>query len=176
MKKLIKLSSKIVDKNPYWEYKKDVYKLPNQKEGEYFYVHSAGSVIIIAKMNNKFIFVKQFRYLNQRFSLEFPGGGINPEYSVMENALKELSEETGFTAKNNKIIGEFNPFIGVTDEMCYVIESDNLVQIDTKCDETEEIEVVYLTVKEIDAYINDKTIWNGQSIAAWTIYKNKYME
>lgn len=176
MKKFKKISSENVHKNPYWDYRKDIYVLPNQKEGSYYYVHSAGSVIIIAKLNDKFIFVHQFRYLNQRNSLEFPGGGINPEYSVLENAVKELSEETGFLSNKSVVIGSFNPYIGVTDEMCYVIESDKLEPIDTECDESEEIEVMYLTAQEIDAYIKDNSIWNGQTIAAWTIYKNKYME
>ncbi|MEI6089456.1 MAG: NUDIX hydrolase [bacterium] len=176
MKKLDRLSTEIVDKNPYWEYRKDIYILPNQKEGTYFYVHSAGSVIIIAKINDKFIFVKQFRYLNQRYSIELPGGGINPDYSIIENALKEFSEETGYTSKQNHIIGEFNPFIGVTNEMCYVIEADELELVSAIGDESEEIEVIYLTAEEVDSYIKNNSIWNGQTIAAWTIYKNKYME
>jgi len=59
MKKFAKVSTEIVDKNPYWEYRKDIYALPNQKEMPYFYVHSGGSVIILAKMNDKFILVNQ---------------------------------------------------------------------------------------------------------------------
>jgi ADP-ribose pyrophosphatase len=176
MKSFNRISTEIIDKNPYWEYRKDIYTLPNQKDVPYFYVHSAGSVIIIATNQNKFILVKQYRYLNHRMSIEFPGGGINPEYSVIQNAIKEFSEETGFTSEKNVIIGEFNPFIGVTDEMCFVIEAENLKAVEVEGDESEEIEVMYLTAKEIDNCIRDRSIWNGQTIAAWTIYKNKYME
>ncbi len=176
MKKFDRISTETVDKNPYWEYRKDIYMLPNKKEGSYYYVHSVGSVIIIAKIDDKYIFVEQFRYLNQRRSIEFPGGGMVSDYSIIENAVKEFSEETGFISKENVIIGEFNPFIGVTDEMCYVIKSNKIKPITSECDESEEIKVMYLTAQEIDACIKENSIWNGQTIAAWTIYKNKYME
>ncbi|MFA7627467.1 MAG: ADP-ribose pyrophosphatase, partial [Candidatus Kapaibacterium sp.] len=71
------LSSDTLYKNPYWEYKYDKYNMPSGRAGEYFYVETPGSVMVIPLLDNgRIILVKQYRYLNKRFSFEFPGGGI----------------------------------------------------------------------------------------------------
>ncbi|MBK9249900.1 MAG: NUDIX hydrolase [Ignavibacteria bacterium] len=71
--------------------------------GEYHYVHSRGATLIIPQLpDGTFILVRQFRYLLQRESLEFPCGGINPQWAEpLENAHKELLEETGYSRQIN---------------------------------------------------------------------------
>ena len=85
------VSTKELSKNPWWDYKLDEYILPNGKIGKYYYVETKGSTFIIPLFSNdKFILTKQFRYLNNRESIEFPGGGIKSGITQIENALAEL--------------------------------------------------------------------------------------
>ncbi|MCL2007723.1 MAG: NUDIX hydrolase [Treponema sp.] len=53
--------------------------------------------------------VRQWRHGAEELSLEFPGGvfekGENPE----EAAIREMREETGYTARRIEKLGEFNP-------------------------------------------------------------------
>lgn len=177
--KYSQISSDILAKNPYWIYKKDIYTLPDYSEGEYHYVETDGSVIIIPLISfNKIILVNQYRYLNQRDSLEFPGGGVKSSFSIDENAQKELSEEAGFISNNLIKIGEFNPFIGVTNEFCYVYIALDLVECKIEADKSEEFDLVVLSIDEIDSKIKSGEIWNGQSLAAWSLFKNSayYLE
>lgn len=168
--KFQKLSEKIVDKNPYWDYCIDEYVLPNNKLGKYFYVHSPGSTIIIPILDDRFILTNQFRYLNQKMSLEFPGGGLKPNLDPYKNAFQELKQETGFVANELYEIGRFNPCNGMTDEICFVFLARNLEKYKQDLDESEEISVVSLTKSEINQKIKSGEIWDGMTLASWSLF------
>ncbi len=166
-------------KNPYWVYKKDIYTLPDYSNGEYHYVETSGSVVIIPFYSfDKIIMVNQYRYLNQRFSLEFPGGGSNAALSNEENAQKELSEEAGLYSNKIIKIGEFNPYIGVTNEICNVYVALDLIIKKMNADISEEFEIMTFSKKEIESKISLGEIWNGMTLAAWALFNNSinYME
>lgn len=171
LKKLIKISSEIKFKNPWWSYVIDRYILPTGKEAQYHYVHTGGSAFIIPVLDDgKFLMVNQYRYLNDRESIEFPGGGIKERENPEEIAHKELIEEIGYDADLHKI-GIFNPYNGVTDEICHVYIARNLrpSNIELK-DESEELEVLHLTRDEIEAKIKSNEIYDGMTLAAWALF------
>ncbi|MDA3843788.1 MAG: NUDIX hydrolase [Candidatus Kapabacteria bacterium] len=166
-----KLSSKIIFENPYWKYRFDEYELPRGGQGEYHYVDSTGSTMIIPQINDdKYILCRQYRYLNSKSSIEFPGGGQKSLITSLENAGEELREETGYTADSLEFIGENNPFNGVTNEVCRVYLASGLTLTGTAPDETEEFELLELTSDEINDMIKTNEIWDGMTIAAWSMY------
>jgi ADP-ribose pyrophosphatase len=165
-----KLSESILFKNPYWTYKKDTFELHNGHKGEYHYVHTCGSSLVIPIRNDgRILLVKQYRYLNDRDSLEFVCGGVKETLSYEENASHELAEEGGFNAKHWRCIGEFNPFNGATDEMCKIYLATDLSPAKVAPDITEEFELQFYTPAEIDELIAQKEIWDGMTLAAWMI-------
>ena len=61
---LRRLGSEHLDRNPWWEYRKDSYTRPDGSEGEYYYIHTPGAAMIIPVTDEgKIILVKQYRYL-----------------------------------------------------------------------------------------------------------------
>ncbi len=167
-----KITSQDKFKNPWWTYRLDKVKMPNGKEGEYHYVHTGGSVMIIPILKNgKILMVKQHRYLNQKDSLEFPAGGVKEGEDSVKIAHKELIEETGHDGELEKI-GYFNPFNGITDEICSIFIARNLKPStkETK-DECEEFEFLELTAEEIDAKIKSNEIYDGMTMAVWAMRK-----
>jgi ADP-ribose pyrophosphatase len=166
-----KIKTKKSIKNPYWTYNIEDYILPSGISKEYHYVDSRGSVIIIPKIDdNTFLLIEQFRYLNQKISLEFPGGGIQENLSIEENAQKELSEETSFKANKLELLGTFNPFVGVTNEMCYVFLATELEKTNSKPEITEQIELIKLHKNDINFAIKSNKMWSGMSISSWFLY------
>ena len=169
-------NSEIIKQNPYWTYMCDNYVMPNGEIGEYHYVKSVGSVFIIPRAaDGKFLMTKQFRYLNEMNSIEFPGGGIVPNLSIEQNAQKELSEEVGVCAEQLTLLGKFNPCNGVTNEICYVFLAEELIPINVEKDPSEQIEVVQMTLQQINNAIKTNLIWDGMTLAAWTLYNSIYI-
>ncbi|MBM4166488.1 MAG: NUDIX hydrolase [Ignavibacteria bacterium] len=159
-------------KNHWWTYRKDDVVLPNGNSGEYHYVHTNGSAMIIPILNDgKFLLVNQFRYVMNKESLEFPCGSVKEQFSFEATAKCELAEETHYAAKEILCIGEFNPYNGVTDELCRVFLAKHLFPAIVPHDESEEFEIVCLSKDEINEKIFQGIIWDGMTIAAWTIAK-----
>lgn len=157
--------------NPWWAYKIDRFAFPDGREGEYHYVHTEGSVMIIPVADDgSLLVVEQHRYLNRRSSLEFPGGSIPAGLGTRDAAQKELSEETGFRAGELVPIGHFNPYNGVTDEICTVFLATGLTASDAVPDETEDLLLHRLDDAGIDALIADGSLWDGMTICAWHLY------
>ena len=168
-----KLSSSDVLENAWWTYKRDQYQLPSGKSGEYHYVHTNGaSLVVPVSSDGKMVLVNQYRYLCDRESLEFPCGGVKAGTTYDQTAVEELKEEGGYIARDWKTVGEFNPYNGVTDEICRVYVARNLTPVPARPDETEEFDIFLLSADELEARILSGVIWDGMTLAAWTIAKN----
>jgi ADP-ribose pyrophosphatase len=171
-----KLTQKELFKNPWWIYRQDTFSLPNGEVGEYFYVHTNGSSIIIPVLDDgRIVMVKQYRYLRDEESLEFPCGGVKAGSDYFKSAVQELQEEAGYVADEMTEAGQFNPFNGVTNEMCRVYIARGLKHVGATPDPTEEFEQCALAPAMIDERIHSGEIWDGMSIAAWFLARPKLM-
>lgn len=169
-KKYITTATRKLFTNPFWKYKMDLYDIGDGQIREYHYVDSYGSVMVIPVNNNgEIIMLKQYRYLNSKYSIEFAGGGCISHLTTEENAAKEMLEETGFKG-NLKLIGKFNPYKGVTNEICSVFTANNLIFEGVQPEESEHIEVISLDETKINTLILSGELWDGMTLAAWTLY------
>jgi ADP-ribose pyrophosphatase len=165
-----RLSGEVVARNPWWTYRLDRCELPSGAPGEYHFVHTPGSAMVVpVEADGRVLLVNQYRYLLDRESLEFPGGGVKEGSTHEAAARAELAEEVGRTAATLEPVGTFNPFNGVTDEMCRVFLARGLRPVEAAPDETEEFEVLALAPAEIDARIRSGEIWDGMTLAAWCL-------
>jgi len=165
-----RLRSSVASKNPWWTYMLDHVELPSGKRGEYHYVHTNGSSMVIPILpDGRLLLVNQYRYLGSRESLEFPCGSVKDGSSHDRTAWEELAEETGYSGGTLLLAGEFNPYNGVTDEMCRVYIARDLSFVGEAPEETEEFELVTLRPEELEARIRSGEVWDGMTIAAWAI-------
>lgn len=172
IKKFDTIKTEQLHENPYWVYRKDEYLMPNGEHGEYYYVETPGSVFVIPALpDNRFVLVKQYRYLNGKYSIEFPGGGIKAAFSILENAENELKEEAGIIAGKIRKIGEYNPLNGVTNEICHVYFAEDLSFVSNAPDAGEEFSILTFNESEIDSLIKSGELWDGMTLAAWSLYK-----
>ena len=121
MSEIKKLSSEVVDKNPWWEYKKDRIVQKNGIEGEYYYTETLGNVLVIPVLDDgRLVLVREYRYLNEKYGIQFPGGGVGSGESVAEAAKRELLEESGYATENLIKIGMFEPSVGVLKDLSHI--------------------------------------------------------
>ncbi|WP_187293871.1 NUDIX domain-containing protein [Gloeobacter kilaueensis] len=155
--------------NPYWSYCCDRYLAPNGEASDYYYVHTPGSVLAVPLFDAQTVLmVRQYRYLNGRTSLEFPGGGCKAGRTPLACAQDELQEETGYRAAHWQELGGFNPCKGLTDEWCSVYLCRDLHAAPLANSDPFEITAAeVVTMASIPERIRGGDIWCGMTIAAW---------
>jgi ADP-ribose pyrophosphatase len=172
LKPLRRLTQEILHKNPWWEYRHDRYQHPDESEGEFFYIHTPGAVFVIPELpDGRVLMLRQFRYLNQRESLEFVGGGMKPGLTHEEAAREELLEEAGYEAKELISLGWFNPMNGASDEECHVFLGRGLSPAAARPEVSEEFEPISVTFDELNGLIEKGEIWDGMTLAAYSLYR-----
>ncbi|TNE51603.1 MAG: NUDIX hydrolase [Deltaproteobacteria bacterium] len=166
------LDKSLVSKNSYWRYYKDRYALPSGEERDYHYMQTNGSVLVVpVQGDGSVVLVRQFRYLQQQWGLEFPGGGQKPSLSSLDNAKEELHEEVGMHAGCWEQLGTFSPCVGLIDETCDVYLAQDLTPGEASPEESEVIEIVAMAEEDVDAAILEGSMWSGMSLAVWMLYK-----
>ncbi|MBN2491841.1 MAG: NUDIX hydrolase [Planctomycetes bacterium] len=155
---------------PYWHLVHDRYRLPDGSVADYYFVRTGGSTMLVpVEDSGRLVLVRQRRYLMDRDSEEFPCGGVPVGGDPDKNAVKELREEAGLEAGRLERIGAFAPYNGVADEMCHVYLARELRRVGAAPEATEAIEVMSRRVDEVAAMIAAGAIWDGMTIAAFSI-------
>lgn len=174
MSQIKKISSQILDKNPWWEYKKDAIQNVNGNSGEYFYAESLGNTVVVPVLDDgRLVLVREYRYLNDAYGIQFPAGGIDNGESAVEAAKRELLEESGYITDDLIKIGMFEPSVGMIKDMSHVFIANelSLAQVPTQTD-FEQTEVLLRRVDEFEDMIKRGEIWNGQTLAAWAMVRD----
>ncbi len=129
------------------------------QRGSWEYVERVGgmsAVVILADHDAKIILVEQDRPPLGRRCLELPAGLVGDEgnFDVAETALKELEEETGFTATGVETIGQFYSSPGMVAESFTLVKMLGVAPGGTKSEESIEVHLVALS--EMAAFVAAK--------------------
>lgn len=78
-------------------------------EGGYVAIEAPDWAMVIPDYEGRFILVRQWRHSSETMSLEFPGGVVDEGEEPEQAARRELTEETGFKAKELIHLGSVSP-------------------------------------------------------------------
>ena len=122
--------------------------------------NNIGAVVVLAEHDGKVILVEQPRVPLGKRSLELPAGLVgdqDPDATVEATAVKELEEETGFTAERVERLGEFYASPGMVSEGFTLVRATGLRKIgEGGGDENEDIRVHLVPRSEIPAFVEQK--------------------
>ena len=108
--------------------------------------------VIALTTARELVLVRQFRYGTDEFSLEIPGGMIDPGEDPMAAGLRELREETGFTGGQARLLGSVHPNPAMQNNRCHFVFAEGVVRsAPLDWDENEEMEITTLPVDEVYA-------------------------
>ena len=126
--------------------------------------HNGGAVIAALTEDKKLVMVRQYRKPADKVMLEVPAGKIDPGEKPLDAAVRELKEETGYTAEKVEFLTEFYPSVGYSEERLYLYLCTGLTPGETCFDENEAIEI-----EEIDLDRLFKMAMSGELDDAKTI-------
>jgi 8-oxo-dGTP pyrophosphatase MutT (NUDIX family) len=131
------------------------------------------SVIVIPRFSNgDLLLVKLSRAPKIGLSWEFPRGGLDGDESIIEGALRELEEETGYrlTAADARHLGRLAPdsaTINAVADVVVVDIPDNAEQ--GEFDTVDVIAPMRVPEAEFRHHIQRGDIVDGQTIGAYTL-------
>lgn len=167
------LSTEVIHHNPWWDYKKDTFERPDGTTGEYFYSENPGSgaaLVIPVLPNGNLLLTRQYRYLRNRMSVGFPGGGIGKDETPVEAAKRELLEETGYVAEDLISVGAFEGSTGMIKDMAHFFLATHITKVaEPQNDVHESIEIIERRSDEFEDMIQRGEIWDGQALGGWLL-------
>ena len=160
-------SSREIYENPWIKVIEDQVIRPNKTEGIYGKIHfknkAIGIIPIDAEMNTWL--VGQYRYTLNEYSWEIPTGGVPLDEDTLGGAKRELKEETGLSAKKWTRLLKINTSNSVTDEFGFVYVAEDLTQGEMDWDETEELKIKKIPLKQALEMVMTSQITDSLSIA-----------
>ena len=122
--------------------------------------NNIGAVVILAEHDGKVILIDQPRVPLGRRCIELPAGLVgdeDPNATVEATAIKELEEETGFTADRIERLGEFFASPGMVSEGFTLVRASGVRKVGQGGgDANEDINVHLVARAEIPAFIDRK--------------------
>ncbi len=142
------------------------------QEHKYITINSHDWVTVIPVINSKFIMVKQWRHGEKALSIEFPGGVIDDGESPLEGAIRELREETGYSAEKMYYLGKINPNPAFMTNHFHVFAAFDLKHTDEqKLDNDEYLNYLELEQSEVFAKMGTEEMPHALMAAALLMYR-----
>ena len=161
------LSSEEIYRGPVFTVTRDEILLPDGKKGFRDLVHSTGGVVILPlDEQGNVTLVRQFRYAHGRVLLEAVAGKLEKGEEPYSAALRELEEETGYTAKAWTYLGAIATSPGFLTEQLYLYMARDLTAGAQHLDDGEFLETVRMPLAEAAARAADGRIDDGKTVAA----------
>ena len=129
--------------------KVDTVEIDNKGYKKREIVEHPGAVAIVAiTEDNKVVLVKQFRKPIEQVIWELPAGKLEIGESPKECAIRELKEETGYSAKNLKLLHKFFTSAGFSNQKIYIFLATGLIKGEPDFDDDEFIEKYEIDINE----------------------------
>ena len=170
-----KLSCEMIYEGKVISVSKDRVLCPNGETSLREIVYHRGGVAILIKVDDRFIMEKQYRYAFDDDIYEIPAGKLEEGEEPLPAAERELLEETGYHPLEMIFLGDMYPTVGYSKEVIHLYYCEKHVKEERHLDSDESIDLMFLSMDEIDVLINNNKIKDSKTIAAIYLYKNKIL-
>lgn len=166
------LSSEIVFEGQIFNVERLQVELPNGKQASRDIVQHNGAVAIIALNDNgQILLVRQYRAPLKRVMLEIPAGRLETGEQPLQAAKRELSEETGFDAKDLRYIQPVAIAAGYSSEIIHIILATGLTAGMAHPDEDEFVSAEWMNIDEFCAAALEGKIEDSKTLIAALMIK-----
>lgn len=134
--------------------------------------HNGAVAMVAITDEGNIVMVRQFRYAAGRAFLEIPAGKIDKgESDPVGAAIRELKEETGYTAGKIKHLGKINVSVAYSEEVIHLFLMTELTAGEQCLDEDEVVEVVEMPFEEAYEMAGQGKIEDAKTAAALLMAK-----
>jgi ADP-ribose pyrophosphatase len=146
---------------------RDTVRLPNEHHATREYIVHSGAVMIVPLLDDgRVVMERQFRYPVQRVMIEFPAGKLDPGESVFRCAMRELQEETGYSATHWARAGQTHPVISYSTEFIDIWFAKGLTLGPRQLDDGEFLDVFATHPEQLMSWCADGTVTDAKTLVA----------
>lgn len=131
-------------------------------------IHPGAVVFIPQCEDGSLLLVRQYRHAAKKYFLEFPAGTLEEGENPLECARREIAEEVDHQAAEWIDLGAIYPSPGFCSEIIYCFVARQLSPYSAESDADEFLEVVRLSVNELEKLIKEGQITDSKTIALFT--------
>ncbi len=160
-----RLTGETVFKGALLHVKADTVRLPNGRTAPREYIVHPGAVAILALLpSGEVLLERQYRYPLARVFVELPAGKIDPGEDSLIAAMRELREETGYSAERWTRLTTIHPLIAYSDEAIDLYFAEGLTLAERALDEEEFIEIMSLSPAEALSWVEAGKITDAKTV------------
>ena len=135
-------------------------------------IEHKGAVAIVAITNdNKIVLVKQYRKAIEKELYELPAGKMEIGESPLDCAIRELKEETGYSAESMKLIHKYYATPGFSNQLVFIYLAQNLTLGENNLDEYEDLEVYELDRETAYSMLMNNEICDSKTVIGLLLTK-----
>jgi ADP-ribose pyrophosphatase len=135
--------------------RRDVVRLPDAREATREYVEHPGAVAVVPLLDDgpdpRVVLVRQWRHPLEKVLLEWPAGKRDADESPLACAMRELTEETGYRAREWAYGGFIHNAAAYSTERIWIWFARGLEPGPVQPDDGEFVETVTLRQRELEA-------------------------
>lgn len=152
-------------------------ELPDKKYSKREIVELQNGVgIIPVTHDNCVILTKQYRKPVDRFLYEIPAGKVEINEEPKESAIRELKEETGYSAQKFKYLLEFYTSPGFCNEKIHLFLAENLTEGEAEQENDEFIESEKIHIDNLVKMVDRGEIIDGKTIIGIYLAREYFKE
>ena len=139
----------------------DRLRTPVGKEMDYTWMQAVTDAVAVLAFTDEeqVVVTRQYRHPLGKEILDLPAGGMHAGESSEQAALRELSEETGYTARDIRLLGRFYPGPGLASYSVHVFIARELKAGTPHLDEHEIVDVVLMDWEDLlDKVLDYETV------------------
>jgi ADP-ribose pyrophosphatase len=161
------LDSEQVFQGHFLHVRRDLVSLPNgQKATREYVVHPGACVVIPLLDNGDVVLEKQYRYPVGLEMIEFPAGKLDPNEDPLICALRELREETGYSASEWAYAGCMHLAIAYSTEIIHIYFARGLTLGERALDDEEFLDVFTAPAQQLISWCADGTVTDAKTVTA----------
>ncbi|WP_019970909.1 NUDIX domain-containing protein [Mycobacterium sp. 141] len=166
------LQSREVYQNNWMALREDIIRRPDGTEGIYAVIDKPAYALVIARDEERYHLVEQFRYPLGLRRWEFPQGTAPERLELDPEALAhwELREETGLRASSMERLGQLDVAAGMSSQRGWVYLATGLSEGEHEREhEEQDMHSAWFERTEVERMMRDGEITDAQSLAAWAL-------
>ena len=160
------VSSELLFKGKFLHAKCDTVRLPDGRHATREYVVHPGAVAVVPLLDDgQVVLERQFRYPIGQVMIELPAGKLDADEDPLLCGLRELHEETGYTAAEWAYAGQMHLAIAYSTEVIHIYFARGLSLGARQLDAGEFLDVFTAPAQQLLDWCADGTVTDAKTLA-----------